>query len=142
MTALAVFIPGGWIPAGIWAGICARKDLPIGQQPFAWLPTIGIFAGALIVASLWINLIFNLGGVPGCGSTNVKDLTRQIAYDNWQLELIDLDNIEEKAFDADRGVRACSGTMVTTGQDYDINYSVKLRGANRDQVEVRIEVVQ
>lgn len=137
--AISILIPFSNLFVNIYAGIKARKDLPIGQQEFQWKPPLIALTIAIIILSIYMSILgAAFAGVPECDSTEAKSTLTEIIESNFNLELFGLTKIKQSSFNEDREIRKCRATMVTNAGKERIKY--KISWIKKDEATFFVEL--
>lgn len=137
--AISILIPMSGLIVNIYAGFKARQDLPIGQQEFNWKQSLGLLAISIVISSLYMSML-TATTLPSCESTEAEETIAEIVKENWNLELVAIDSIEELGFNEKREIRACSGTLVSTSESYDFKYSIKWQNNKKEIYFVEVQM--
>lgn len=84
--------------------------------------------------------------LPGCGATNTTALVERVVnqmplVQAANLKFVSLKSVQEQGYNADKGLRSCAATLITTAGEDTIQYSVEWGDADKTQfrVEARIQ---
>ncbi len=135
-----------WI-IGFPAYLIKRGDL-IGkakENPVEAKGRGGKAAALSIVGGLWVLASFSgaaLSSLPACDSESAKSLVGQIIngmplVKATGAQFVTVKNVLEQGFNQEAQIRSCSGTLVTTAGEDNLQYSVKW--GNKDKGEFYVE---
>ncbi len=104
-----------------------------------------------IVGGLWVLIMLlngtALSGLPGCDSTETKSLLGQIINSMPLIkasgaQFVSVKNVTEQGFNKQAQIRSCSGTLVTTSGENNLQYSVKWRNKKKGEFYVEAQITQ
>lgn len=101
-----------------------------------------------IVGSLWVFMSLGaivLSGLPGCDSTDTKTLLGQIINSMPLVkasgaQFVSVKNVTEQGFNKQAQIRSCSGTLVTTAGEDNLQYSVKWENKKKGEFYVKAQI--
>lgn len=86
----------------------------------------------MMVVLLSLLTLSACSGLPGCGSSDAKETIKKIINGKINVfgvpmlgEFVELNNVEEVAYNSDSEIRACSALLSTTKGTEAISYSIK-----------------
>ncbi|MBL3527062.1 MAG: hypothetical protein JMN29_05125 [gamma proteobacterium endosymbiont of Lamellibrachia anaximandri] len=135
-----------WI-IGLPAYLIKRGDLieKAKENPIEVKGRGGKAAALSIIGGLWV--LMSVGGValsalPGCDSTETKSLVGQIInglplVKASGAQFVSVKNATEQGYNQEAEIRSCSGTLVTTAGEDNLQYSIKWQ--NKDKGEFYVE---
>lgn len=135
-----------WI-IGLPAYLIKRGDLieKAKENPIEVKGRGGKAAALSIIGGLWV--LMSVGGIalsalPSCDSADAKSLVGQIISDMPLVKIsgaqfVSVKNVSEQGFNQEAQIRSCTGTLVTTAGEDNIQYSIKW--GNKDKGEFYVE---
>jgi len=110
----------------------------------------GKTAALSIVGGLWVFMSLvgtALSGLPGCDSTDTKSLLGQIINSMPLVkasgaQFVSVKNVAEQGFNKQAQIRSCSGTLVTTAGENNLQYSVKWGNKKKGEFYVEAQITQ
>lgn len=136
---ISLLIPFSAILVGIYAGFKAKEDIDRKKTDYNW-KTFGIFftVTTLITIIYWSLLDAALNGLPDCDSSDTEDVIAEIITENTPFEYVGMEDITERSYNPERGIRLCKANLITDRGEESISYKVTWEDKKQENFYVEI----
>lgn len=103
----------------------------------------GVFALSLLGLMWFFGFgVFSRKELPGCDATETKTLVEQVVnqmplVQAANVKFVSINGVQQQGYNADKGLRSCFATLITTAGENAIQYSVEW--GNSDKTQFRVE---